>query len=54
MKEIEERMSAKSKLFSNFLRQFKERVQTLLSQAVQGRINRTRRTLSQEIKKRGE
>lgn len=54
MKDIEERMSAKSKLFSNFLRQFKERVQTLLSQAVQGRINRTRRTLAQEIKRLGE
>lgn len=49
MKEIEDKMSKKAKLFSNLLRNFKERTQTLLTQAVQGRINRTKKTLQKEI-----
>lgn len=50
LQSIEKSMAIKSKLFSTFLREFKERVRTLLTQAVQGRINRTKRDLAQRMK----
>jgi hypothetical protein len=50
LKEIEKKMSAKAKQFSDLLRVFKERTQTLLTQAVQGRINRTKKSLQDILK----
>lgn len=50
LKEIEKKMDIKAKKFSEFLRIFKERIQTLLTQAVQGRINRTKKSLQDTIK----
>ncbi|RLD64516.1 MAG: hypothetical protein DRJ01_00350 [Bacteroidetes bacterium] len=47
---IEKQMEAKKKLYSTFLREYKERVQTLLTQAVQGRVNRTKSALTKTLK----
>lgn len=51
---LEKKMEAKSKAFGTFLREFKQRVQQLLTQAVQGRVSRTRKSLIDTIQSRAE
>lgn len=52
MKEIEQKAGEKAKRFSTLLREYKQRVQDLLSQAVQGRITRTKKSLADKLKQR--
>jgi len=54
MKSIEERLGEKSKKFSTLLREYKQRVQDLLTQAVQGRITRTKKSLADQLRQRVE
>lgn len=52
MKAIEQRLGDKAKRFSTLLREFKQRIQDLLTQAVQGRITRTKKSLSDQLRQR--